>query len=66
MGVFPLPIHDIIVAPINMISYVGTHFNDPHAPRPSNVNLDQHQGGLHYVVIVGWIIIFSNTMWDRI
>ena len=29
MGVFPLPILDAIVTPINMISFVGTHLDDP-------------------------------------
>ena len=29
MGVLPPPVPDTIVAPINMISYVGTHLGDP-------------------------------------
>ena len=29
MGVFPPPVPDTIISPINMISFVGTHFGDP-------------------------------------
>ena len=38
MGVFPPPVPDTIVAPINMISFVGTHLGDPWVlPNPSEV-----------------------------
>lgn len=38
MGVFPPPVPDTIVAPINMISYVDTHLGDPWViPNPSEV-----------------------------
>ena len=29
MGVFPPPIPDVIVAPVNMISFLSTHLGDP-------------------------------------
>ena len=38
MGVFPPPVPDAIVTPINMISSIGTHLGDPWViPNPSEV-----------------------------
>ena len=38
MGVFPPPVLDIIISPINMISSVGTHLGYPWViPNPSKV-----------------------------
>ena len=57
MGVFPTPIPDTIVAPINMISSIGTHLGDPWViPNPSEVEsygdtMPLSQDELSYLVI---------------